>query len=461
MRKVACILLPLLAVRTCAAQSPVPLISTALNCGRAGTAGSLPDGTDLQRHDIDLAQYPNAMCNDGTGAAFYFRPHNGDGFADRWLIQFQGGGLCGSPADCAKRWCSVDTAFSSIGMSTSRAPRMGTSDAGISERRADNPFANWNQVLVKYCSSDLWSGTAKNLIVEAADPVTREPKVMRIHFLGSRIVDAVIATLRRQGGRTVRFTLGGANTELPNLDNAGTVVIAGASAGSGGLVRNLDRLTDALRRTNPRAVVRGLHDSGFPPDASKLDASTTVYCREAGLCSYSQIEEFEEQDGQEALWRSRVDDSCREWHRKNEPGSEYVCNDNFHALTNHLTTPVFVRMGQTDELHSRTMIQLGYTVPGQGLIDVNGFARLVREQMAGLADLKATAHEGTDISVAPGGFSPTCKEHEVLRGNPEIFNVRIREAGRDYRMFDIIGNWIEGRQPSILVSQPNASVCPE
>ncbi|MFN7937814.1 MAG: pectin acetylesterase-family hydrolase [Bryobacteraceae bacterium] len=179
-----------------------PLVGTALSCGKTGTTGGLASGTDLQRYDIPTSQYPYAMCNDGSNAIFYFRPFQGEANRNRWVIFLQGGGSCSSANDCANRWCSVDTSFSSVGMSSIPAPKEGIRGNGILERRADNPLAGWNQVLVKYCSSDKWSGTAKDVIQDADDPVTGREVFYRIHFLGSQILDAAMQVLRRQKGET-------------------------------------------------------------------------------------------------------------------------------------------------------------------------------------------------------------------------------------------------------------------
>jgi hypothetical protein len=187
-----------------------------------------------------------------------------------------------------------------------------------------------------------------------------------------------------------------------------------------------------------------------------LDYSTSVLCQQFGVCSAEAEYEFQAEEGQSALWRARGDESCPEWHRKNLPGTEWQCEDNPHVLTNHITTPIFVRMGQGDELISESYIGQGFTVPGSGPMTLASFGGIVRSQVLDLANAKSKAHEGADITVTPGGFSPTCKNHEVLRSNFDIFNVRITQGGDAHRMFDVVANWLEGRSPSIVVA-PNAA----
>jgi len=133
------------------------------------------------------------MCNDGSPAIFYYRPATAATARNKWVIYLQRGGSCPNANACANRWCSVDTNFSATGMSSKSAPKPAIRDGGgIFEQRADNPVGTWNHVLVKYCSSDTWSGTAKDMLLDADDPLAKTPVLIRMHFLGSRILDATL-----------------------------------------------------------------------------------------------------------------------------------------------------------------------------------------------------------------------------------------------------------------------------
>lgn len=57
-----------------AASGPVPMISEVLWCGQQGQAGGLGNGTKLQRADLNLSVFPDAICTAGSTAIFYFRP---------------------------------------------------------------------------------------------------------------------------------------------------------------------------------------------------------------------------------------------------------------------------------------------------------------------------------------------------------------------------------------------------
>ncbi|MFN7926203.1 MAG: pectin acetylesterase-family hydrolase [Bryobacteraceae bacterium] len=447
-----------------------PLIGTALSCGATGPTGGLGAGTDLQRYDIDTNQYPYAMCNDGSKAIFYFRPFQGEANRNRWVIFLQGGGSCSSPNDCAKRWCSVDTSFSSVGMSSNPAPKPGIRGQGILERRADNPTGGWNQVLVKYCSSDKWSGTAKDVIMDADDPITGQQVFYRTHFLGSRIIDAAIQVLRRQKGEMLTYTLGpGANVQLPGLDDAQFVLLAGASGGGNGVQNNLDRLAAALRRTNNNCKgktcsleVRGLHDSAFNPTLQTLDFSMSAPCR-FGICTPEAYFQFLRAEGDDAIWKAKADSSCAEWHQANDPDLDWQCSDEAYVIANHVTTPVFIRQGQFDRNHVPDYVKAELGVPPANTpITPAEYARLVREQAAALADAPKKGAEGASMTTAPGAFIPTCPDHETLTDTPQVYGVRIRAGTQELSMFDVLQNWLTGKQPSIVIA-PNAAAntCPD
>ena len=48
------------------------LLPQAFSCGTEGVAGGLGGGDDLTKYVVDTARYPNALCNDGTPAVFYY-----------------------------------------------------------------------------------------------------------------------------------------------------------------------------------------------------------------------------------------------------------------------------------------------------------------------------------------------------------------------------------------------------
>ena len=49
-----------------------------------------------------LSGYPDALCNDGTPAAYYFRPATAPS-SDVWLVFLESGGWCYSADTCSRR----------------------------------------------------------------------------------------------------------------------------------------------------------------------------------------------------------------------------------------------------------------------------------------------------------------------------------------------------------------------
>jgi hypothetical protein len=437
-----------------------PRISEALDCGKTASAGGLsgvgPDSNDpLAAHFFDPAVFPDALCNDGTPGTLYFRPAQDLAMRDRWVIELMGGGGCRDADSCAARWCSFMTNFGMTQMTSSVAPTRGTDGEGIlQEDEPNHPWAGYNHVLVRFCSSDNWSGTARDVVLDGHHPITGAEVRYRIDFLGARILDAVLDTLRQDGVPPLRWEYGG-GVDMPDLDDAVEVVLAGASAGGGGVVRSLDRIAATIATehcaTCPPVVVRGLVDSSYGVSVATLDFSTSTLCTGGGVCSYEQLMRQETTTGGHAIWSARMDESCVEWHRTNKPGTEWDCGDTGHVLANHLTTPFFVRQGLSDSLISGNLVESMFTVPEGGLITPMSFATLTRTQLLALADVATLAEEGAAVPV-PGVFGPLCSKHETLRCDDSTFHTTVTSADTPLAMLDVWNNWTAGTGPTVAVS---------
>jgi hypothetical protein len=441
--------------------STVPLIGQVLGCGKLGPAGGLGGGgTQFQRYNFDNTEFPDALCNDGTPALLYFRPAANLANRSRWLFYLQGGGSCDSPKQCAERWCNVNTNFGMQGMSATPAPPA-LDVIGIMSRRADNPMGDWNHVFIKYCSSDEWSGTRTNAVVSTVDPVDGGPVTFRIHSAGARIIDSTLELLRRDAG-TTGLVYGG-TTPMPDLDEASFVVLSGSSGGGAGVIHNLDRMGSVLKANNVNCQgatcplnFRGISDSVFLPSQERLDFSTTTIC-DAGACTYRAYRDVQEQFAKVPFQGVREDDSCVSWHNANAPTSRSSCNDPQHVLRNHITTPVLVRMGLTDETVGPNFRAVNWTVPDAGIMDALLFAQIVQRELRELASVQTTAEEGSLIAVAPAVFGPTCKDHETLT-EALVYQVEI-DAG--IKLLDVAQNWFTGGSPTIVVAnQPSDNYCP-
>lgn len=451
-----------------------PLISEALSCGTLASAGGLAPGNQvqpLQRHTLNLTRFPDGQCNDGTAAVFYFRPYSGAANRNKWVLQLQGGGGCGTADACAARWCSVDDNFGMTQMTANVAPATNINGLGILARApevpeaASNPHGNYNHVFLRYCSSDAWAGTRRDASFIAAHPHTLQPVNMRAHFLGSKILDAALATLRQDGVSALQYTYG-TPTAMPDLDEAEEVLLAGASAGGGGVTNNLDRLREALRASNTRCnaqscplVFRGLIDSHFGPSYLDLDFSRSVYCEQYGGCTPEAVLTYTKTQGQGLLHQPLQDQSCVSL--LSPLGTDWKCFDDTYVIRNHLTTPFFLRMGLTDSLLSRNQIEARLALPGQPLFTLETWAQKVGADLLALANVPSTALEHQGIVKAPGVYGPVCSKHETLRSNEDTFGVKVRVSGTDWSMFQVWGKWLEGLAPSSVVSSsPGDAVCP-
>ena len=181
------------ALLTAAAEAASP-ISQVLSCGTVGTVGGLGAGTDMQRFAVDTKRFPDAVCNDGSPAIFYYGRYTDEADRNKWVIMLQGGGSCTNGQNCAERWCSVNTNYGMDKM-TSTLSKPFIRGNGILDPGAQNRFGTWNRVLVYYCSSDLWSGT-KTSTQHATSGASGVD--YGINFKGVRILDAVIEALRNK-----------------------------------------------------------------------------------------------------------------------------------------------------------------------------------------------------------------------------------------------------------------------
>ena len=149
----------------------------------------------------------------------------------------------------------------------------------------ENPhFSDANHVLVPYCSSDSWSGTAR-----------RAPG-QRFSFLGAEILGEVVREL----------------FSWEQLGSGQEMYLVGSSAGGTGVLVNLDTIAGLVRSLGSGIRVRGIVDSGWFLDndpysddrtaAASFNPSLTVT---AGA----------------HLWRARVPDACAQHY----PGQEWKC----------------------------------------------------------------------------------------------------------------------------------------
>lgn len=213
-------------------------LSAALAAARAASPFTL--------HLLDSPTYPLARCLDGSPPGFYFAPGSGSG-SRNWVIHTQGGGWCGSDADCASRASSAlgssrGWAATGCDASTASSAPVCYADGGfngmISNSSDVNPqLYNWNKVFVAYCDGGSYAGAR-------TAPVTVGSQT--IYYRGRYNLDGVYAEL---------FKLG--------LGSADTVVVKGCSAGGLAVFLHLDYIAAKIRAVSPSTRVVGAPGAGF------------------------------------------------------------------------------------------------------------------------------------------------------------------------------------------------------
>jgi len=170
---------------------------------------------------------PEAVCNDGSPAGYYYRPGN----QNRWNIHQQGGAWCWNKENCEERWSSSRSLMSSKSWATQ------LSIGGLFDESAvNNPdWYSASKVFIGYCSSDSFSGNR-----------SASPSTGNWHFKGKAILRAVIQDLLSKTG----------------LSNAQEVLFSGCSAGGSAVFANLDYAASLLPHKANR-VFKGHADAGW------------------------------------------------------------------------------------------------------------------------------------------------------------------------------------------------------
>lgn len=189
-----------------------------------------------------------SMCRDGSPSGVYVHK----GTASKLVIYLEGGGACTDDHFCSFNPNSVSqvlagdgsTVFGTVAGTGAGRQQPGVytdashtaAPAGLFDTsNAANPFKDWSQVYVPYCTGDVHFGTAKNVMI----PNVSTPQ----QFVGYDDMKLYI-------GRIV-----------PTFKNTvNQVVITGASAGAFGAALNFSMVQDAFGSV----PVIALDDSGPP-----------------------------------------------------------------------------------------------------------------------------------------------------------------------------------------------------
>lgn len=212
---------------------------------------SISHGTELPGsaivHLLSTTAHPEAICNDGTPAAYIFRPGVGRG-AHRWIIYLEGGGSCYSGSDCLDRYNKTPVYMTSRNFTDGQVYKRTLEGIKSADPTQNPDFYDANLLQLVYCSSDTWSGDT------AADPNAQSGDVTHWHFRGKKIIQAVLQDMSAQG-----------------LASADEVFLMGSSAGGLGLVSNID---DVATMVPSSARFVAMMDASFFFDYPDYDSST-------------------------------------------------------------------------------------------------------------------------------------------------------------------------------------------
>lgn len=327
-------------------ESPAPIANAPQNMHRVTLTGS------------------NSVCADGSPAIMYIRNASMHKDRHRWLIVLEGGGN-GFSADGTldqsmwDRWTGGGASSYLNTLSKSSTDWLGPGGAIGRDGIPDLPlqilkggilsanrssFATWNAIFLNYCSSDSWTGRASSVNMPTAGFwVDNQIEIVgfKMDFQGHNIIDDALNMLSQA------TLLADHNPAYPlenNLSNAETVLLAGESAGGGGVLYNLDFVTDKLQSINPNVQVIGsIGAKHHPPTATPVDswwlddnANGTDDMQESVLNRWDQMLQI----------NAFVDQSCL------NSGANSLCSLLSDTVP-HFSTPVHIKQDMSDPLLSQ------------------------------------------------------------------------------------------------------------
>ncbi|KAG2323221.1 hypothetical protein Bca52824_016434 [Brassica carinata] len=183
--------------------------------------------------ELTFVKNPNersAVCLDGSPSGYHFHPGSGSGVKN-WIVQFEGGGWCGTIEDCVNM---KKTRHGSSKYMEKQIPFTGI----LSDKAAENPdFYNWNKVKLRSCDGGSLMGDNEN-------------KDAKLQFRGKRIWIAIMVDLM----------------ENNRLREAKQALLTGCS--TGGLAAIL--YCDNFKWHFPKGKVKCLSDAGLFLDAADV-----------------------------------------------------------------------------------------------------------------------------------------------------------------------------------------------
>ena len=127
-----------------------------------------------------------AICRDGSPAGFYVRYNPS---STKLMIYLEGGGVCLSPHFCDHNPKNMNEVFPGGSLNGESFAGSLMTQAGLQAPYTDgifdntnsaNPFQNWNQVYIPYCTGDAHAGTITSTLADGVNPFQMDTW----HFVG-------------------------------------------------------------------------------------------------------------------------------------------------------------------------------------------------------------------------------------------------------------------------------------
>ena len=290
--------------------APTTAHAAGVSCGAAVAYGT-------EACFIDTAFDPQALCNDGTVPAFWYRPGIGAGI-NQWVIWLQGGGTCDDQTSCAARGNKVQAAMELTSNGFSATPGQGL----ISPKPTMNPsLHNANTVLIHYCTSDSWTGN--HLATVPWDP---NNSATAWNFDGRRVALAAIRSVAEL---------------LPSFASASQIVLGGDSSGGIGVVLTYNDILPLLPSGAAKLMTS---DAGLELDIGQFDQT------QPAPYIYPNHPNAYETDIQTRLvyWNARGDAVCDATAVTKQEHAD--CDDSTYVLQHgFINAPTFVSISLLDE----------------------------------------------------------------------------------------------------------------
>merc|ERR1712142_425782 len=377
----------------CAPQPPSPPPTSASTTTTTTTTTTTPVTPGFLARK-SLSEYPEALCNDGTNASYYFSYNAFN--SDKLLIYLQGGGGRTSVDECNRRCDSQVSGHYCTTMPDEALEQEKLIEKYLlsDDEQINPPFFDFGKIFVPYCSSDTWIGTADANAENGG-----------YNFHGKDIVRAVVDDVKM----------------LTNLGEKKQIVLYGISAGGFGIQSVCDFAADSFKAENPSLDVRCIADSGdfVPPVGQECKTE-------------------EESEALGKLWGVELDESCIAAGGK--------CG-NFVNLYSFIETPFFVAINYADPIVS------GDCPPNANAFNIEYWNQW-RQEIKSMAKDVLLAKPDSGFFI-PNCFFHVLATREDGWSKIEV---PLDGSNKKIVLKDILKNWLTGAGPSVALMTPYSQI---